>query len=989
MALALFLFAGVKILATTRYVDAGNMNSAAPYTNWASAAAVIQDAVDVADPGDEIILTNGVYQTGGRLVSGAITNRVAVTKPIIVRSVNGPTVTFIQGHQVPGATNGSGAVRCVYLTNGAVLAGLTLNGGATANAGDYYLEESGGGVWCASGSATVSNCVLSGNSAAGAGGGAYGGTFIGCTFTANTGGFGGAAGFKSILNNCVLSGNKGGFGGATYDCTLNNCALSGNSANEGGGVYYGTLQNCSVTGNSAWLSAGGASQANLNNCILYYNTAPADPNFNLSTTLNYCCTTPLPGLGTGNLTAEPEMASASHLSALSPCRGAGNAAYAKGTDIDGEAWTSPPSVGCDEFHLSAATNDLLVRVELEFTNVGIGFGMNLTAAIDGLVSASRWDLGDGTAVSNRPYVLHAWAEPGDKTIFLRAYNATHPDGISASGIIHVVQAVHYVALDSAASSAPYASWTTAATSIQDAVDAATVPGALILVSNGVYAAGSRTVGGNMMNRVVVTNLVQVRGLNGPEATVIQGYPTAGDNAVRCAYLGDRAVVAGFTLRNGATRAQGNFVDDAAGGGVWCASHSALLTNCVLSGNFAVSAGGGALGGTLINCLISSNYARGGGGTSSAILKNCHLVGNSAFSSGGGASGGSLEDCILVGNLCPPGSGGGAAQATLTRCLLMTNSAVGGGGAQACTINHSVFTGNSAADGGAASGCTVMNSTFVGNSATLHGGAASGSSMNNCLLTQNAAQFGGGAYVSFLTNCTVVGNSSSSYGGGSYSSSLNNSIVYGNSAANSSNYDSSDRLNFCCTSPLPTNGVGNFDRDPLFVDAGTGNLRLQFTSPCIDAGQNAYVSASTDLDGRLRIVGGTVDLGAYESQPGLSGEFIGWLQQFNLPTDGSADDADSDQDGMANREEWVAGTNPTNSLSALRILSATRTMTGIMLGWTSASNRIYTIEMATKLTKPTVFSVAGTNISAALPTTSFTDTNATGPGPYFYRVGVRQ
>src|SRR5262249_15004074 len=157
----------------------------APYTNWSIAAGNIQDAIDVAAPGDEIVVTNGVYASGGRAVYGSMTNRAALNKPVFVHSVNGPQVTMIQGRQLPGTTNGDGAIRCAYLTNGAVLAGFTLTNGATRTAGDGNSEQMGGGVWSENAGGSVSNCIVINNSAGSGGGGAFGfsGRFYKCTFT--------------------------------------------------------------------------------------------------------------------------------------------------------------------------------------------------------------------------------------------------------------------------------------------------------------------------------------------------------------------------------------------------------------------------------------------------------------------------------------------------------------------------------------------------------------------------------------------------------------------------------------------------------------------------------------------------------------------------------------------------------------------------------------------------------------------------------------
>jgi hypothetical protein len=525
-------------------------------------------------------------------------------------------------------------------------------------------------------------------------------------------------------------------------------------------------------------------------------------------------------------------------------------------------------------------------------------------------------------------------------VVFRAYNDSNPDGVRATLTVHVSGLVHYVAADSGSPVAQYSSWATAATNIQDAVDAAAV-GALVLVSNGVYQTGGRAVYGTTTNRVVVDKPMTVRSVNGPEVTVIRGYQvpgaTNGDGAVRCAYLTNGALISGFTVTNGATQRYES------GGGVWCESVSALVSNCVLTGNSAYFAGGGAYQGTLNNCTLTGNSAY-----------------NPGTAEGGGAYGGTLNNCTLTGNSARGGANGGY-----------------GGGAIGSTLNNCILTGNRAAPG----------SRNLGGGG---GGGAYGGTLNNCTLSGNSAGYGGGASWGTLNNCALTGNSAE-YGGGAVGGTLNNCIVYLNTAPNGANYNqqSGGILNYCCTTPLPTNGEGNFTNAPLFVNQAGGDLRLQASSSCINSGLNAYAPAGLDVDGHPRIAGGTVDVGAYEFQSPQSAISYAWLQGYGLPSDGSVDFTDADGDGLNNWQEWRCLTDPTNALSVLRLLTPASGAPGVMVRWQSVSGRTYFLERSTTLGASPAFGRLASNIIGQTGTTAYADTNAVGAGPFFYRVGVEE
>jgi hypothetical protein len=383
--------------------------------------------------------------------------------------------------------------------------------------------------------------------------------------------------------------------------------------------------------------------------------------------------------------------------------------------------------------------------------------------------------------------------------------------------VRAAATTYYVDINSTNPTPPYTTWSTASTDIQSAVNQ-TTNGDDVLVNPGVYQSGGQVAPDGSTNAVVVTNAVTVQSVNGAAVTSIDG-----SNTMRCVYLTDGVSLIGFTLTNGSVPYPG------AGGGAYCTSTNAMLGNCTLINNSAGNNGGGALSGSLFNCTIVGNtvgyYFGSGGGLSCSFASDCDIEQNKGGGWGGGAAACQLSHCTLANNSVQSENGGGADSSTLEGCIVTANHAyVAGGGANSCTLDNCVVSSNGGGNGA--------------------GGVA------NCL----------------LTNCTVAEDSSYGGTGGAEGSTLNNCILYDNgSAYGGANFDNNCVINYSCTMPLPTNGVGNITNAPLFVNEAGGDFHLQPGSPCINAGNNSSTVSTVDLDGNARIAIGTVDMGAYEYQ----------------------------------------------------------------------------------------------------------------------------
>ena len=287
------------------YVDVESSGNGA---SWSEAFETIQEAIDAAGDGDEIWVKMGDY---------ALSSQINVDKAVKIYGGFAGTeserdernwqnnVTTVDGQDV--------AYHCFFITAGGTIDGFFITGG-NAN-GSTSPDNCGGGIYTAFSFPTITNCLLSGNSAD------YGSGI----YNHNS---------SPTITNCIFAGNSadlsgGGICNESSSPTITNCTFSGNSAVSGGGGIYNS--HCSPT---------------ITNCILWGDTAPDGTEIydeDSSPTVTYCDIDQTGYAGSNeNIRHDPLFFEASssdfHLQPGSPCIDAGNnyAPNLPATDFEGD-----------------------------------------------------------------------------------------------------------------------------------------------------------------------------------------------------------------------------------------------------------------------------------------------------------------------------------------------------------------------------------------------------------------------------------------------------------------------------------------------------------------------------------------------------------------------------------------------------------------------------------------------------------------------------
>ncbi|MHC4314205.1 MAG: right-handed parallel beta-helix repeat-containing protein [Planctomycetota bacterium] len=746
----------------------------------------------------------------------------------------------------------------------------------------------GGAIRHSTGSLRLYNCIFNSNSA-GWGGGAIMNSnsdtfFFNCIFNGNsTGGEGGVIlnyHCHPMLINCTFSRNSAGYGGVIFntgsDATLSNCILRGNTATKGNEIhldfytdFWGSETPSTINVDYSDVEGGAAG--------VYVDT---------DCTLNW---------GEGNIDADPCFVDADngdyHLLFSSPCIDAGEPDYIPSPgekDIDGEPRVIGGRVdmGVDEF-ISMLTTILRVS-PTEFQFSSYENGPNPKEQIMSIrntgIGTLNWEItcdcpwldvypasGESTGQMNEVTlsVDISGMEPGSYECLLT---------IDAHDVLNSPQMVT-VTLNLGGSElfVPSEYGT-----IQAAIDVA-IDWDTVIVAEGTYTGnGNRDIDFHGKE-------ITVRSDNGPENCIIDCNGTEGEPH-RGFYFHSgedtNSILSGFTITNGQGLEE-QFGSNmwSLGGGIYCIGSGPRIANCIIRDNLATQGGG---------IFAWEN--------SSPRITDCTVSGNSSGVYCWRNSSLDIEDSIIS------GTGGRGIYCWDSPTVSIVN----------CTISDNLSEGIRCDGYGplVINNCTIFNNQDSGIQALIQG--TGNATISNCVISGNNASFNGGGIristveqgLATITNCTITGNSAiDSFGnvgrGGGMSCSRGNIIIANSIIRNNISEDiyiwnfppppclgctvepTEVAISYSCTGqiiveedpfsgggPILILGAGNIDADPCFIEAGyldanglwiDGNYHLLPYSMCIDAGDPNYIAEpnETDLDGRPRIIGGRIDMGAYE------------------------------------------------------------------------------------------------------------------------------
>lgn len=707
----------------------------------------------------------------------------------------------------------------VAFTEKTYVNGFTITGGNAKGSGDD--NRCGGGIHVMN-NTFVQNCIITGNQAAGNGGGiAIRGVGI------------------SGIENCLIEKNKtaaNGGGVALYATStqvyIKNSKINDNNATGNGGgafVYGGKVENCIVTNNSADKGGGIWSRQYIaclyTNCLVAYNHAKANSGAIWCEESN--------NAKFYNLTVVANTVDATGKNAAIGYNKTPTAIEIVNTIFYGNKKGETVDV------LPANSKMTYSAVEAAVAPAG---EKNMAITDSAAFFAENWHLAETSPGKNAGKNLSELPEL-DLDGALRVQNGTVDLGAYEAGILYSpdVNGVVYVKAGAGTDHVGN-SWEEAVGDISFAIEIARLYNtkigvgqkrAVVWVAGGEYALTESlglVDGVSLYGGFAGTETTLEKRAKGGEAweythvTVLKGSSGRSFNVLE--QPGDfqvPTVIDGFTLQQGKTGAN-------------------------LAGNL-----------TLQNCTVQNNgrlqatigMEIGGGMTlkGNCIVEYCRVEGNTGKNGGGIAITGAgpvVRHCLVENNTAngeAAGLGGG---------IYNTKGRV-----ESCTLK-----GNTAEQGG---GIFVENDEAA---------------CYNCILEGNTAAYGGGlAYgettEAVLYNLTVVNNQSSTDGGGVYFSksgqSLGNTILWGNQKQGAAQQyaaaASAEPVIWYCaiqgeveTLPEGDNLALPAERGLIF-DADAWSLCEN--SLCEDKGQNVQGLPETDFAGVKRTQGRTTDIGAYE------------------------------------------------------------------------------------------------------------------------------